>query len=103
MQTSQCSAEGRIRTAVDCSFTAVFNSVSNAAEVTGLVDHCINDLELCPKCEPVEDDPIPDINCPNQMSLSLNAADYQNDTIKNPFYGYSSNTSCVLVNLQHPV
>lgn len=98
METAHCTAEDRVRTAIDCSFTIVYNTASIVGETKRLIENCSMGLEFCSPCDP----PKPTYNCPNQLSVSLNASDYRNPTLKNPFYGLKGKIDCVLLNLGEP-
>lgn len=89
-QQATCSTELRVTQAWECAFTTVYSTSTTVGTALQLVDDCIANKLACASVSCTS-------SCANHMILGLSPSDFNNATIKNPFYGLNSNIGCMLM------
>ncbi|KAM7361040.1 uncharacterized protein ACRADG_009373 [Cochliomyia hominivorax] len=90
MEAAQCSGNGNIKQALDCSYSIESRTISSIAEVNTLIEKCLQGRDECKPCAP-------GYYCSEVAYMYKADVDYNSKVIDNPFYGRYKATECLLL------
>ena len=96
MDTAECSANGNIKRALDCSFNIFNRTITQISEANIFFNKCWSSLRKsennCRPCDEMH-------TCSNIYYINRLDLHFTNNTMPNPFYGHDSSPSCLMLKI----
>ncbi|XP_013115469.1 uncharacterized protein LOC106093042 [Stomoxys calcitrans] len=90
MAAASCSADGYVKTALDCSFTAQSQAQADIAGTKTHINSCVKGLDCAPTSG---------YHCQYSETIPASSVNSTNATMPNPFYGRNETYACLMLDI----